>query len=82
MDQPPGFTHLTLVSYTCRLYKYLYDLKQAHQAWYNHLSDYLLFLGFCASKVATSLFILYVDGDVVYLLVYVHDIFLIGSNRL
>ena len=64
----------------CRLYKFLYGLKQAPRARYTHLSDFILFIGFRASKVDTSLFILFVGDDIFYLLVYVNDILLIGSN--
>ena len=76
MDKPPEFTHLTLVSHVCRLYRSLYGLKHAPWAQYNHLSDYLLSFGFCTSKVGMSLFIIYVAGDVVYLLVYGDNILL------
>jgi len=64
----------------CRLHKLLYGLKQAPQAWYTCLSDFLLFIGFHASKVDTSLFILFVGVDIFYLLIYVDDILLTGSN--
>jgi hypothetical protein len=37
-------------------------------------------IGFCASKVGTSLFIFYVGTDICYLLVYIDDILLTGSN--
>jgi hypothetical protein len=41
---------------------------------YNRLNGYLFSIGFHASKVDTSLFILFVGGDIFYLLVYVDDI--------
>jgi hypothetical protein len=44
------------------------------------LESALPFIGFRASKVDTSLFILFVGNDIFYLLVYVDDILLIGSN--
>jgi hypothetical protein len=44
------------------------------------LSDFLLFIGFLASKVDTSLFILSDGTNIFYLLVYVDDILLTGSN--
>lgn len=62
------------------LHNSLYGLKEIPQAWYNHLSDYLLFIRFYASKVNTSLFILFVASDIIYLLVYVDDILLTKSN--
>jgi hypothetical protein len=70
----------TLPSHVCRLHKSLYGLKQAPRAWYTHLSDFLLSIGFLASKVDTSLFILSDGTNIFYLLVYVNDILLTGSN--
>jgi len=80
MKQPPGFVNPTLPSHVCRLHKSLYGLKQAPRAWYTRLSDFLLSIGFLASKVDTSLFILSDGTNIFYLLVYVDDILLTGSN--
>jgi len=44
------------------------------------LSDFLLSIGFRASKIDTSLFILNVNHDFCYLLIYVDDILLTGNN--
>jgi len=80
MKQPLGFVDPTLPSHVCRLHKSLYGLKQASRAWYTRLSDFLLSIGFLASKVDTSLFILSDGTNIFYLLVYVDDILLTGSN--
>jgi hypothetical protein len=80
MKQPPGFVDTTLPSHVCRLHKSLYGLKQAPRAWYIRLSDFLLSIGFLTSKVDTSLFILSDGTNIFYLLVYVDDILLTGSN--
>jgi histone deacetylase 1/2 len=80
MAQPSGFVDLALPSHVWRLHKSLYGLKQAPHAWYNWLSEFLISIGFQASKGDTSLFILSLDGAMVYLLVYIDDILLIGSN--
>jgi hypothetical protein len=80
MAQPPGFADSVMSSHVCRLHKSLYGLKQAPRAWYNRLSEFLLSIGFLASKVDTSLFILSLNGAMIYLLVYVDDILLTGSN--
>jgi uncharacterized membrane protein YGL010W len=82
MKQPPGFVDSTLPSHVCRLHKFLYGLKQALRAWYTRLNDFLLSIDFCASKVDTSLFIFSAGVDICYLLVYVNDILLTGSNSL
>jgi hypothetical protein len=75
MKQPPSFVDPTLPSHVCRLHKSLYDLKQAPRAWYTCLSDFLLSIGFRA-----FLFILSDGTNIFYLLVYVDDILLTGSN--
>ena len=80
MKQPPGFVDSSLPRHVCRLHKSLYVLKQAPRAWYTRLNDFLLSIGFCASKVDTSLFIFSVGSDICYLLVYVDDILLTGNN--
>jgi len=80
MKQPPGFVDPALFSYMCRLHKCLYGLKQAPRVWYTRLSDFLLSIGFHASKVNTFLFILSVGTDIFYLLIYVDDILLTGNN--
>jgi histone deacetylase 1/2 len=82
MKQPPCFVNSTLPSYVCHLHKSLYGLKQAPRAWYTRLNDFLLSIGFCASKVDTLLFIFSVSADICYLLVYVDDILLTGSYSL
>jgi hypothetical protein len=64
----------------CRLHKSLYGLKQAPRALYTCLSDFFLSIGFRASKFDTSLFILCDGTNIFYLLVYVDDILLTGSN--
>lgn len=80
MKQPPSFIDSSLPSHVCKLHKSLYGLKQAPKAWYTRLSDFLLSIGFRASKVDTSLFILSDGTNIFYLLVYVDDILLTGSN--
>jgi hypothetical protein len=80
IQQPSGFVDSILPSHVCRLHKSLYGLTQAPRAWYTRLSDYLVSIGFHASKVDTSLFILSMGDDIFYLLVYVDDILLTGSN--
>jgi hypothetical protein len=82
MKQPPGFVDSALPSHVCRLHKSLYGLKQALWAWYTHLNDFLLSIGFRISKVDTSLFIFFVGAYICYLLVYVDDILLTGGNFL
>jgi len=80
MKQPPCFVYSTLPSHLCRLHKLLYGLKQAPRAWYTRLSDFLLSIGFLASKVDNSLCILSDGTNIFYLLVYIDDILLTSNN--
>jgi hypothetical protein len=80
MQQPMGFVNPILPTHVCRLHKSLYGLKQTLRAWYTRLSDFLLSIDLRASKVDTSLFILIMNHDICYLLVYVDDILLTGNN--
>jgi len=80
MEQPPGFSHPTISSHVCRFHKSIYSLKQASRAWYTRLDDYLCSLGFCASNADISLLIYSDRRDLIYLLVYVDDLFLTGNN--
>jgi len=82
MKQPPGFVDSTLYSHVCQLHKSLCDLKQAPRIWYTCLNEFLLSISFYAFKVDTSLFILFIDADIFYLLVYVDDILLTDNNSI
>ena len=79
MAQPPGFVDLNFTSHVCRLRKAIYDLKQAHQAWYKELSSFLFAYGFVNSHAYTSLFIYHMASITMYFLIYVDDLIIIGS---
>nr|XP_019707515.1 uncharacterized protein LOC109506121 [Elaeis guineensis] len=79
MSQPPGFEDRDHPDYVCHLHKSLYGLKQAPCVWFHRLSEFLLGLGFVASKTDSSLFILRTNSHVLYVLIYVDDI-LVTSN--
>ena len=80
MEQPPGFENTNLPHHVCQLKKSLYGLKQAPRAWFLKLSNYLLSLGFSASKTDTSLFFQYSNQIAIFLLIYVDDILLISPD--
>ena len=63
-----------------RLCKVIYGLKQAPQAWYNELKQFLLTSGFLNSTANTSLFILCHNAVTIYLVVYVDDIIITSNN--
>jgi hypothetical protein len=79
-SQPTGFANPAKPDLVCRLNKSLYRPKQASRAWYSRFATYLTSLGFIEAKSDTSLFILHHGPDMVYLLLYVHDIILTASS--
>jgi hypothetical protein len=80
MHQPKGFVDTDNPHFVYKLHKVLYGLKQAPRAWFNRLSSFLLELGFIASLVDSSLFILKNDFVLIFMLIYVDDIIITGSD--
>jgi hypothetical protein len=70
-------------SHVCRLKKALYGLKHAPRAWYARIQDgHLMSLGFRKSVVDPSLYYKNVNGESLILVLYVHDVFLTGTESL
>ncbi|PKA62506.1 Retrovirus-related Pol polyprotein from transposon TNT 1-94 [Apostasia shenzhenica] len=80
MQQPQGFIDTDHPKHVCKLRKAIYGLKQAPCAWYNELRQFLLHSGFINSTADTSLFIFNQNEVTLYLLVYVDDIIITGSD--
>eukprot|EP00253_Pinus_taeda_P016503 PITA_16503 len=82
IEQPEGFETHEKKSHVCRLKKTLYRLKQAPRAWYGRTNSYLQQLGFVKSDADANLYYLLVENEPLILVLYVDDLFLIGSSRL
>jgi hypothetical protein len=80
MLQPPGFVDSSKPQHVCKLHKAIYGLKQAPRAWYSELKTYLLQLGFVNTISDSSIFVMRKSEYIIYLLVYVDDIIVTGSN--
>lgn len=80
VTQPPGFIDRDHPHHVCCLRKALCGLKQAPRAWYQELGQYLLIQGFINSTSDASLFIRNTGRDITYILVYVDDMIVTGSN--
>ncbi|XP_015577713.2 uncharacterized mitochondrial protein AtMg00810-like [Ricinus communis] len=80
MQQPPGMADSQHPNYVCKLQRPLYGLKQAHRAWFDRFSAFLLKYGFFCSLADPSLFIFHSDHGSLILLLYVDDILLTGST--
>ena len=82
IEQPQGFEVEDRKSHVCRLKKALYRLKQAPRDWYGRIDSFLTSLVFTKSKVDSNLYFKIVDNEIVILLLYVDDLFLIGQGNL
>jgi hypothetical protein len=82
IEKPEGFVIHNKKYHLCRLKKDLYGLKQAPCSWYNKMDGFLMSLGFNKSTGDPNLYY-HIDGNECLILVlYVDDIFIIGSERL
>jgi hypothetical protein len=81
MSQPPSYKNKRMPNYVRKLYKALYDLKQAPCAWYSRLSKKLCEVGFQASKANTSLFHFHHNDITMFVLVFVDDIIITSSSQ-
>ncbi|CAL8999019.1 unnamed protein product [Prunus brigantina] len=81
MTQPPGFIDPDRPNYVCKLHKSLYGLKQAPRAWFHRISSFLVTAGFTQSIADPSLFIYRFGHNTIFLLLYVDDIVLTGSDN-
>jgi len=80
MEQPKGYENQTFPDNVCYPHKFLYGLKQAPRAWFKRLSQQLIDFGFSESKKDYSLFTYISDTLRVFVLIYVDDIIITGSN--
>ncbi|WMV40073.1 hypothetical protein MTR67_033458 [Solanum verrucosum] len=80
MEQPKGFVDLHRPHFVCKLNKALYGLKQAPRAWFNKLKAFLLGIGFLSCLSDSSLFVQQASKHTTYVLVYVDDLIITGSD--
>ena len=62
--------------------KALYGLRQAPRTWYGRIDSFLSSLGFTKSKADSNLYYMVEDGNPMMLLLYVDDLFVIGTDGL
>ncbi|KAL4573020.1 hypothetical protein LXL04_019813 [Taraxacum kok-saghyz] len=80
MKQPKGFEDPAQPNHVCKLHKALYGLKQAPRAWFTKLKTYLVANGFRACQSDTSLFVHVTAKSTIYVLVYVDDLIVTGTD--
>lgn len=60
---------------------YVYGLKQASRAWRKQISSFLASIGASEVKLDSTLYVLTIDGNAVYILVYVDDILMLAKRN-
>ncbi|CAM8888151.1 unnamed protein product [Rhodiola kirilowii] len=80
MSQPPGFRDTKYPEHVCLLKKAIYGLKQSPRAWFHKLREFLHSSGFRSCKTDASLFVRTHGDSLTYMLVYVDDLVLTGSD--
>lgn len=81
MTQLPGLEDPNHSQKVCHLHKSLYGLKQEPQAWFDKLQQVLVRLGFSFSKSDASVFFNVTTRCSTFVLVYVDDILVTGSDQ-
>nr|KYP72342.1 Retrovirus-related Pol polyprotein from transposon TNT 1-94 [Cajanus cajan] len=82
VEQPPGFVAQGESSdLVCRLRKSLYGLKQSPRAWFGRFSTVVQQFGMTRSEADHSVFYRHSTVGCIYLIVYVDDIVLTGSDH-
>ncbi|RVX02515.1 Retrovirus-related Pol polyprotein from transposon RE2 [Vitis vinifera] len=82
MEQPPGFVAQGESGLVCRLRHSLYGLKQSPRAWFSRFSSVVQEFGMLRSTADHSVFYHHNSlGQCIYLVVYVDDIVITGSDQ-
>ena len=82
MEQPPGFVAQGESGLVCKLRCSLYGLKQSPWAWFGHFSSVVQEFGMFRSEADHSVFYHHnSSSQYIYLVVYVDDIIIIGSDQ-
>ena len=77
MEQPNGFVLHNKDTHVCKLRKVLYGLKQAPRVWYDMIDGFLKSSGFQKSDAYANLYFKARGNQLVILIMYVDDLFLI-----
>nr|CAE03834.3 OSJNBb0013J13.11 [Oryza sativa Japonica Group] len=81
MDQPEGFIVPGKEDYVCKLKRSLYGLKQSPRQWYKRFDSFMLSHGFKWSEFDSCVYIKFVNGSPIYLLLYVDDMLIAAKSK-
>jgi hypothetical protein len=80
VDQPEGFIVTGKDDLVCKLKRLLYGLKQSPRQWYNRFDSFMLAHEFKKSQYDRCVYIKFVNGSPIYLMLYIDDM-LIDAKR-
>nr|ABA97036.1 retrotransposon protein, putative, Ty1-copia subclass [Oryza sativa Japonica Group] len=81
MDQPEEFIIPSKEDYICKLKRSLYDLKQSPRQWYKRFDSFMLSRGFKRSEYDSCVYIKFINGSPIYLLLYVDDMLIAAKSK-
>uniref|UniRef100_A0A8R7RAQ8 Reverse transcriptase Ty1/copia-type domain-containing protein n=1 Tax=Triticum urartu TaxID=4572 RepID=A0A8R7RAQ8_TRIUA len=81
MDQPEGFIVPGKEKIVCKLKKSLHGLKQSPRLWYKRFDSFMIAHGFKRSAYDSCVYIKFVDGSTIYLLLYVDDMLIAAKGK-
>jgi hypothetical protein len=81
MKEPKGFVMKGNKEIVCKMKKYMYGLKQSPRTWYRKFDTYMFGLGFTRRKVDHCVYFKLIGDHLIYLVLYVDDMLLIGSDK-
>ena len=81
MKQPKGFIAKGRKELVCKMKNSLYGVKKYLTMWYPKFDNSLLGIGLSKSKVDNYVYSNLVGDDFIYVVLYVCDMLLIGSNK-
>ncbi|RVW81698.1 Retrovirus-related Pol polyprotein from transposon RE1 [Vitis vinifera] len=80
-SEPPGFVAQKESGLVCKLRRSLYGLKQSPRAWFSRFSSVVQEFGMFRSTTDHSVFYHHNSSSSIYLVVYVDDIVITGSDQ-
>ncbi len=80
MTQPQGFEVLGREHQVCRLFRTIYGLKHAFEAWYPKIDHFLRQHGLMRTEIDHNLYYTNSNTRVVMFMLYVDDLLLTGSD--
>jgi hypothetical protein len=81
MDQPEGFIVPGKEDLVCKLKRSLYGLKQSPRQWYKRFDSFMLAHGFKRPQYDNCVYIKFVNGSPMYLLLYVDDMLIAAKSK-